>query len=383
MAESAGIDIETVDIERDRRRRDAFIRLPGRLAAGDPAWVEPLMFERRQFLSPRHNPFFEHAEARFWLARRGRRPAGRISAQIDRLAPPGPEGEKIGFFGMIDAADADALAPLMRAAEEWLAGRGAGLVRGPFSLSINQVSGLLVDGFATPPSVMMDHHAPWLGPAVEALGYAKARDLHAFTMDVRGPLPARERRIATRDWPGLTVRSLDRRRFREDVAAATDIFNDAWAGNWGFLPLTGAETEAMARELKPILDPGLFKIAELEGRPVAFMVLLPNVNEAIADLGGRLLPFGWAKLLWRLKVSGVRTGRVPLMGVRRDVAATVVGKTLPLRLIYALEDRAHARGIEEIELSWLLEDNSAVMRVIESLGGWRSKTWRVYEKLLK
>jgi hypothetical protein len=248
---------------------------------------------------------------------------------------------------------------------------------------VNQTSGLLVDGFDTPPYLMMDHHPPWLGAAVEAQGYAPAQDLVAYLMDTRGPLPSRMRRMADREWPGLTLRSLDMRRYRDEIKTVTAIFNDAWRDNWGFIPLTEAEIDAMATELKPILDPELVKIAEIDGEPAAFIVLLPNINEAIADLKGRLLPFGWAKLLWRLKVSGIKTGRVPLMGVRSDLAETVVGKTLPLKLIYAIEDRVHHRGIQEIELSWLLEGNWAVRRVIESLGGQLSKTYRVYEKRLK
>lgn len=369
-------------VEVDASRKEDFIRVAGDLAAGDPAWIEPLWFERRQFLSPKHNRVFDHAEVRLWLARRSGRAVGRISAQIDHLAGPGPAGEKIGFFGMIAAEDDAALGPLLKTAEDWLAGHGAALVRGPFSLSINQTSGVLVDGFETPPYVMMDHHPAWLGPAIEHHGYSPAQNLVAYLMDTSGPLPAKQRRMAVRDWPGLTVRSLDMRRYREEIVTVTTIFNDAWSDNWGFIPLTEAEIDAMATELKPILDPDLVKIAELDGEPAAFIVLLPNVNEAIADLGGRLFPFGWAKLLWRLKVKGLKTGRVPLMGVRREIADTLVGKTLPLKLIYAIEDRVHARGIDEIELSWLLEDNMAVRRVIESLGGWRSKTYRVYEKPL-
>lgn len=364
------------------KTREAFIRLPGQLAANDPAWIEPLWFERRQFLSPKHNPFFDHADARFWLAERDGRPVGRISAQIDRIGPKGPNGEVIGSFGMIDALDATVLQGLLETAEAWLRSHGVQIVRGPFSLSINQTSGLLVDGFDTPPFVMMDHHAEWMGPAIEACGYEKAQDLVAYLMDIRGPLPDRERRMATREWPRLKIRSLDMKHYKSEISTVTEIFNDAWSENWGFTPITKAETEAMAKEMRPILDPDLVKIAELDGEAVAFFVLLPNVNEAIADLGGRLFPFGWLKLLWRLKVTGVRTGRVPLMGVRKKTAETLLGKTLPLRMIYAIEDRAHGQRVDEIELSWLLEDNWAVRRIVENLGGRLSKTYRVYEKTL-
>lgn len=365
-----------------RGQRETFIRLAGRLWGDDPHWIEPLWLERRRFLSPRHNAFFEHAEAAFWLAWRDGRPVGRISAQVDRLAPE-VDGQRLGYFGMLAAEeDAETLAALFAAAEDWLAARGVGVVRGPFDLSINQTSGLLVEGFDSPPSLLMGHNPPWLGAAVEAQGYAKAKDLVAYKMDVRGGLNDRLRKISERVVGGLVIRSLDRRRYREDIRLIVDIFNDAWAGNWGFTPLTGAEAEGMAEEMKPILDPELVKIAEVHGEPAAFIVLLPNVNEALAGLDGRLLPFGWARLFWRLKVAGVRSARVPLMGTRRAHAETLLGKSLPLKLIYALEPRAKAWRIQELELSWLLEDNWPVRRVIEGVDGWLAKTYRIYEKRL-
>jgi hypothetical protein len=366
-----------------RRQIEEFIRLPGRLSAGDPNWVEPLWLERRRFLAPRTNPFFEHAEVALWLAWRDGRAVGRISAQIDRLAPDA-DGLKLGYFGMLAAEDTpDTLAALFETAEAWLSERGIEVVRGPFDLSINQTSGLLVEGFDTPPSLMMGHDQPWLGPGVERLGYIKAKDLVAYRMNTKGGLMERTRKLAERVSEGVVIRSIDMRRYREEIALITDIFNDAWAENWGFTPLTEAETDAMADEMKPILDPDLVKIAELHGEPVAFVVLLPNVNEAIAGLGGRLLPFGWLKLLWRLKVTGVRTARVPLMGVRRKHSASLLGKTLPLKLIYALEPRGLARDFHELELGWLLEDNWPVRRVTEMMGGRLVKTYRIYQKRLR
>ncbi|MEM8787936.1 MAG: dATP pyrophosphohydrolase [Pseudomonadota bacterium] len=371
--------VRQVTTRADLRR---FVRVPGQLAADDPHWVEPLMMERLGVLSPKQNPLFEHAEAAHFIAEDDGRILGRISAVMDRLAPQADGGLIVGHFGMIDARDHAALSALFATAETWLKDRGAQVVRGPFSLSINEITGLLIDGFDTAPFVMMDHHAPWLGDAVERQGYSKAKDTVAYLLDLTVPLPDKERRVIDRPWPGLVVRNLNPKAYAQEIATITDVFNDAWAGNWGFAPLTEAETAAMARDLKPILDPGLVKIAELDGQPAAFLVLLPNINEAIADLGGRLLPFGWARLLWRLKVSGVKTGRVPLMGVRREVAATMAGKLLPLRLIYAVDADARARGIEEIEMSWLLEDNWPIRRMVEGLGGRLSKTYRVYEKTL-
>jgi hypothetical protein len=375
---SRTIDIRPVE---NRADREAFIRLPGRLAAGDPNWVEPLHFERRRFLSPGHNPVFEHAEIRFWLALRDGRPVGRISAQLDRLASE-DAGVPLGFFGMADAREDDVLAGLFAMAESWLASRGARRVRGPFDLSINQSSGVLVEGFDTPPSVMMEHHDPWLGPAIERQGYAGAKDLIAYRLRFENGLPERLRRLAERENSGARLRPLDPKRFDDEIGLMTAIFNDAWAGNWGFVPMTEGEAAAMASELRPILPPAFVQFAEYENRTVGFIAMIPNVNEALRGLRGRLLPTGWARLLWRLKVSGVRSARVPLMGVRRDFATTILGKNLPLRLIYALEPAVHAHRLRRIELSWLLEDNRPIRRLVEAVGGEHYKTYRVYQKEL-
>ena len=373
-----GIEIVPV---RTRAEREAFIRLPGRLAAGDPAWIEPLHLERRRFLSPRHNPFFEHAQVALWLARRSGRDVGRISAQIDELAAA-DAGRRVGHFGMIDARDDAVLAALFETAEGWLRARGAGLARGPFSLSINQVSGLLVAGFEHPPQIMMDHHAPWLGPAVERHGYARARDLMCYYIDISEGLPDRLRTMAARAGRGIRLRPLDPRRLEAEIAAITRLHNAAWAQNWGFVPLTDADSQAMARDLRPILIPDFVQIAEEDGEPVAFILMLANINEALAGLDGRLLPLGWARLLWRLKVRGLSSGRVPLMGVRPDIDASPRGKMLPLRLIYAIEGPARARGLRHIEMSWQLEENRPARRLVEALGSTLYKRYRVYEKAL-
>ena len=292
------------------------------------------------------------------------------------------EGQKIGTFGMLDGQDDEVIAALIETAEAWLAAQGVALVRGPFNLSINHSSGALVDGFDTPPQVMMDHNSPGLGPAIEAQGYKKVRDLLAYRLDVSGGLSKKAEPLATRKFQGLKIRPLDRKRFTEEIRTIMEIFNDAWGDNWGFVPLTGAETEAMAAELKPIIPDGFIQIAEVDGEPAGFIVLLPNVNEALRGLNGRLLPFGWARLLWRLKVRGVTSTRVPLMGVRKAVTKTMMGKFIPLQLIYALQEPSLSRGITELEMSWLLEENTSVRRFVESIGGVAYKTYRVYEKHL-
>ena len=361
---------------------DRFVKLPSRLQASDTAWVSPLAFERKIALSRKKNPFFEHADAMFWLARRNGRDVGRISAQVDRLAIAARPG--IGWFGLIAADDDDSVfAALTRTAEAWLLQRGMREVEGPFNLSINEEAGLLVDGFETPPMLMMGHDPPFAGRRLEEQGYAKAKDLIAYLYDVTADLPAAARALIDRPLPPtLKLRRLDMRRYDTEIAALTDIFNDAWSANWGFVPLTRAETEHLAKSMRPLIRPELVWFIEVRGEPAAFGVCLPNLNEAIRDLGGKLLPLGWLKLLWRLKIAGVTTARVPLMGVKRKYANGLLGSLMPFLIIDALRREALAAGIREVELSWILEDNLPMRRINEALGGKPYKTYRIYRKAL-
>jgi len=353
-----------------------------RLGAGDPNYIAPLIFERQESLSPKSNPFFEHAEVQFWLAVRDGRDVGRISAQIDRLNPQTAEG--IGNFGMIAAEDDPAIfAALFRTAEDWLRERGCRAALGPVNLSTNEEVGLLVEGADTPPMFMMSHDTPYAAARIEEQGYGRAKDIFAFICSVNDDLPAPIlRRIRKGPPEGVTLRMLDMSRFDAEVDTLTGILNDAWSGNWGFTPTTEAETKALASTLKLLIDRRLTWFAEMDGETVGFMILLPNINEAIADLKGRLFPFGWARLLWRLKVKGVKTGRVPLMGVKRKVAGSLRGQLLPFLLIDAVAQAARRLGYERYELSWVLEDNLPMRRICDAGGAKVYKTYRLYEKAL-
>jgi GNAT superfamily N-acetyltransferase len=375
----AAVEIVPVSTPRELER---FIRLPMRLGAGDPNYIAPLMLERREALQAKSNPFFDHADVQFWLAVRDGRDVGRISAQIDHLNPQTKEG--YGNFGLIAGEDdPEVFAALLAEAEAWLKARGCRAALGPVNLSTNEEVGLLVEGHDTPPMFMMGHDAPWTGARIEAQGYVKAKDLFAYQCSVADDLPESiRRRIRKGPAEGVTLRMLDMKRFGEEVRTLTGILNDAWSGNWGFTPTTEAETKQLATALKAVIDPRLTWFAEIDGEPAGFMVLLPNVNEAIADLHGRLLPFGWAKLLWRLKVKGLKTGRVPLMGVKRKFASTHRGQLLPFQLIDAVVQEARRRGYERYELSWILEDNQAMRRICEAGGARVYKTYRLYEKAL-
>lgn len=361
-----------------------FVGLPRRLFRDDPRYVPPLDLMVRRTLDPKANPYFRDAETRLWLAVRDGRPVGRISAQIDALALA-RHRDATGHFGFLDAEDdAEVFAALLATAEGWLARRGMTRVRGPFSPSINDECGLLVDGFDSPPMLMMGHARPDYDRHLAAAGYRGARDLLAYEARIEDALPERGRRLLERAARarGLVVRPLRLDRYAEEIRTVVDVFNDAWAGNWGFVPLAGDRLDHLARSLRPLIAEDLVAIAEIDGEPSAMMIALPNLNEAIADLGGALLPLGWAKLLWRLRAGRIRSARVPLMGLRRRHHATVAGAAALFGMFEAVRAACRRRGMERAELSWVLEDNRPLRHVLEAMGARPYKTYRLYEKAL-
>lgn len=365
-----------------RSALDRFISIPNKIFEDDPAWISPLFIERRLHLSPRSNPYFQHARWQAWIAWRGQEPVGRISAQVDDLHLE-RYADATGFFGMLDAEDrAETFAALLRTAEDWLREQGIRRVRGPFNLSINEEMGVLVEGFETPPVFMMGHARPYYGRHIESSGYQKARDVFAYMSPPDFSPPPVMQRLIDRAARSVRVRPLDRKRFSDEIALLRDIFNDAWAENWGFLPFTEAEFQELGRNLRMLVDPELIQIAEVDGEAAAFIVALPNINEAIRGLGGRLFPMGWLKFLWRLKVRFPLSARVPLMGVRRRYQHTRIGPGLAFLIIDAVRAQLHRRGVKQVELSWVLEDNAGMRSIIESVGGHAYKRYRVYERQL-
>lgn len=361
-----------------------FLAVPDPIYRDDPCWVKPLDFERRQHLDPAKNPFLARIEMALFVARRGGRDVGRISAQINR-AHLERYGDATGHFGFLEGEDdPDVFAALTGTAERWVAERGMTRVAGPFDPSINDTCGLLVEGFDTPPSMMMGHHRPWYARRLEALGYRKEKDLICYWYDVQRDWPEAASRLLERGLRAgkIRVRPLDMRRYAEEIATICAIFNDAWADNWGFLPFDEAEAQYLATSIRPLVRAEDFAIGELDGEPAAMVVTLPNLNLAIRDLRGRLWPFGWAKLLWRLKVRGIPEGRMPLMGVRRAFQNGPWGAALALAVIRAVHEHHRARGTRGAELSWVLEDNRRTDALIRLMGGRPYKTYRIYVKEL-
>ncbi|WP_241579843.1 N-acetyltransferase [Rosenbergiella nectarea] len=371
------ISIEKVSSKQDLK---AFINFPSTLFAGDENWIDPLFVEREEHLSKK-NPASDHVVWQAWLAKRGAEVVGRITAQIDSLHRE-LYGPNTGHFGMIDAIDdEEVFAALFKTAEEWLISQGAHQITGPFSLNINQESGLLVDGFDTPPSALMTHAKPWYGKHIENLGYSKAIDLIAYWM----------KRTDLHFEPGLTklmdnvrkrvtIRPLNRKIFDQEMQILRNLFNLGWQDNWGFVPFTEHEFATMGQQLKYLVPDDMIYIAEIDGEPAAFIVGLPNINEAIDGLEGKLLPFGWAKVLWRLKVRGVRTARVPLMGVKKEYQFSRIGPIIALLLIEALREPFRRRNIDALEMSWILETNTGMRTILERIGAEPYKNYRLFEK---
>jgi hypothetical protein len=360
-----------------------FLAVPHRVYKDDPQWVAPLDFEMKERLDPKKNPFFEHAEAMYFVAERDGELVGRVTAQIDHEHQK-RYSDAAGFFGFLDTVDDPAVVlALLDAAAAWLRERGMKTMRGPVSMSINEELGLLVEGFDTPPMVMMPHHRPYQGGLVDAAGLAKLKDFYAWRYEV-GHVPARAQKAhdEVMKEPGLKIRTVDLKHAERDVRIVMDVFNDAWHENWGFVPMTEGELAKTAQDFKLILDPHLALIAEVDGEPAAISIALPNLNEAIRGLDGKLLPFGFAKLLWRLKVQRLKSGRLALLGIRKKFRTQKKWAALSIALYVEMNARARDRGMQYGELSWTLEDNAPVNVAIKAMGGKIYKRYRVYEKAL-
>ncbi len=377
---AADIEVRTVPL--GGKLRD-FLDVVDPIFAGDAHYVRPLNFELGERLDPKKNPFFEHAEGILFTAHRAGRCVGRISAQIDR-AHLEKYGDETAFFGFFDTIDDPAVAAaLLAKAEGWAREKGMKAIRGPFSLGINEETGCLVEGFDTPPSVMMPHHRAYQAGLIEGAGYVKEKDFFAWIYDVGEPHPRMAKAEAmVRAMPEVTLRHLEMKTLDADIRTCVDIFNDAWSDNWGSVPLTEREAKKMAADMKLILVPRLTRIVDIDGEPAAFAIGLPNLNELVADLGGKLFPFGWLKLLVRLKWRPAKSGRLVLLGIRKKYRNVRKYAPLALHLIGAMNEGAKAFGITQAELSWTLEDNAAVNAAIRAVGARKYKVYRVFHKKL-
>jgi hypothetical protein len=360
-----------------------FLNVVDYIYRGDPAYVRPLDMELKDRLNPKKNPFFEHGEGTIFCAYRNGWCVGRVTAQIDR-DHLSRHDDATGFFGFLDTVDDEEVArELLNRAESWLRGKGMKRARGPLSLNINEELGCLVEGFETPPYILMPHHRPYQGRLIEKAGYAKAKDFFAWKYLVGEPNARVKRAHADiKAMPEITYRRASLRTLDADVKTLVDVYNDAWSDNWAFVPFTRAEIEKMASDFKLLLVPEITSIVSIHGEPAAVALALPNLNELVSDLHGKLLPFGAAKLLWRLKVRGPRSARLILLGIRKKFRSVRKYAALSAFMYAEMNEGGRKLGIREGELGWTLEDNGRVNAGIQLMGAKVYKRYRVYEKTL-
>ena len=358
-----------------------FYALPARVQDADPCWIKPLHLECKALWSPR-NPWFAHAQAQAFVAYREGQAVGRISAQIDQLQPQ-VQGERQGYFGQFECGDEPAVArALLEQAERWLKARGCGYLRGPYDLGINQSCGLLVEGRETPPMIMMGHAPAYYEGLLLAAGLAPEMDLLAYLLPPDFEEPPAMNRLLARKARRIAFRPLNFARFEQEMEQLRAVFNDAWSANWGFVPITAAEFRHMGKEMRKILKAQYTCLAEVDGQIAGFIVALPNINELIADLDGRLFPTNWIKLLWRLARQRVRSARVPLMGVRQEFQRGPLGSAISFGVIDRVRKALHADGIDRVEVSWILENNRGMNSMIEAMGGQLYKRYRLYGRAI-
>lgn len=380
------ISIRPVLTKADKK---AFIDLPFRLYANDPNWVPPLKDEVHGLITPGKNPWFEHGEAEFFLAERGGQIVGRISAHIDHLAllqpPEQGMGPGCGNWGLFEAEDEAVAAALIARAEAALRDKEMVRSMGPISLAMWDEPGLLVEGFDTPPVVMMGHNKAAYASWIEAAGYAGVQDLLTYDLPIGDSLPELSNRIvAMGERSGkIVIRHVNKSRFDQEAALIIGILNDAWSDNWGFVPFTDAEIAYAGKKLKPIVYEDLIRVAEVDGEPVAFMITIPDLNLKLKQFGGSLWPFNWAKLLWWLRKPQSPTMRVPLMGVVKKLQATRMASQLALMLVeYTRRDAVSKYGAQRGDFGWVLASNGPMRSVGEVVGGSVNKVYRIYEKML-
>ncbi|MEZ5742304.1 MAG: N-acetyltransferase [Sphingomonadaceae bacterium] len=376
--------VEPVTSKRDRKE---FIDLAYRLNADLPHWVPPLRMDIEELLNEKKNPFFEHAEMQLFLARRAGKVVGRISAHIDRLQhtlpPEQGMGPGTGNWGLFEAEDAEVAAALIARAEEWLRGKGMTRSMGPLSLSIWDEPGLLVKGHDHAPVIMMGHHNPAYQGWIEAAGYATAKNLLTYDLEIAQGFPPLIDRIVKSGEKSarIVIREADTKRVAEEAAILFDILNDAWSANWGFVPITDSEIAYISKKMRPLVRPEYLRFAEVDGEPMAFMLTFPDMNEVTAPFGGKLFPFNWIKLLRWIRKPYAKRMRVPLMGVRKSLQNSRMASQLAFMMIeYIRRPAVDVFGAETAEIGWILDDNQGMIAIADAIRSDINREYRIYQK---
>ena len=362
-----------------------FVRAGYEVFRDDPAWIAPLQMMIGDRLNPKKEPFHKHAEVALFTAWKDGRLVGRTSATVDRVWLDTWKDDT-GHFGYFDTVDdVEVARALIAEAEAWLKARGMKRMNGPMSLSASQEVGVLVDGFEHPPVLDMAHSRRYQGALAEASGLVKEKDLFAWRYETKNGFNARTERA----WQHLAetkevrLRSVNVKKLRDKLGIIMEIYNETWAGKWGYIPICSEELDKMAADMSLVLDPDMAFIAEVDGKAAGMCISVPNLNEAITDLDGKLFPFGWAKLLYRTKVKHPDSARLILLGVRESIRRNVKRYGFLSAAMYVeVARRGRDKGYKWAELSWTREDDAPINLGIRSMGAAVYKTYRVYEKQL-
>lgn len=379
---SSSITIQKAESPEEHR---LFLGLPYEIYKNHPQWRAPLRFERADQLSLKKNPGAPENRV-FFLAFRGGQAVGRIAAFVNEKHNE-HYADKTGFFGYFDCIEDDDIAMgLLKSAQDWLLSQGMTDIVGPAQWSVNEECGLLVRGFDEPPVVMMPFGRPDYQKYMASDGFEKAVDMFAFQAELAAGYPRSKflsslLKYAERN-KTISWRPLKPKVFKDEVALIMDIFNDAWSDNWGFLPFSDEQIDHMAKEIKPLIFKEGLWIGYIDDEPVAFICMIPDLNEVTHGLNGKILPFGWAKLIWRLKVKGPKQARIPLMGLRKGHQNTRKGLALIAQLCETVFIEGRKKGFTHCELSWILEDNTGMIGICEEAAAKNYKTYRMYKKAL-
>ena len=378
MAGSPPVSIHRIELG-NRRRLRKFIKFPWKIYKDDPNWVPPLIFDQLQLFTPGKNPYLSHSKAQLFMAFRGEEPVGRISAHENKQHSQ-VHKDGAGFFGFFECINDQPVAnALFDAAASWLRERGLKTMRGPLSFSVNHEVGLLIDAFDEPPLIRMTYNPPYYAGLIEGYGLQKIQDLYAYAMFESEGFPERLRDIAgfVLEDPKLVVRTMDVRDFKNERDRIKKIYTEAWSENWGAVPLTEKEFDHIVGDFKLIYDRDLSFIAEYDGEPAGLSLVLPDMNQALKKAAGRLFPLGLLKILWhRRKIS---SWRMPVLGVLKKHRMRGIEAVFCCRTYDAAKKKKNYR---KCELSWILESNVAANSLLKKMGARRSKTYRIYEKLL-
>lgn len=381
---SGGKENLSIEAVSSRRELRDFIRLPAVIYKGLPGFHPALDLDSRMLLDPRQSAFWKRGKACYWLARKDGVAVGRISAQVDTRQPHGI-AEGAGMFGCLDAIDSrDVVLALIAAAQDWLRQQGCTHAYGPCTLDMNDQPGLLVEGASEEPMFLYPWNPPYLEGHVEAAGYARLHDLHSWRLGLAGaPLEefAKARRLANK-LPGLTIRLPTRRTFRHDLEILCDIYNDGWKDNWGFVALAPEDLSGLEQFMFWFLERLVFRIVELDGKPVGVMLLIPNVYEIIAGLAPAPSLAGWARLAWRAVFHRFRSGRIIILGVASHLRHKAPGAAVAVLLIdHLVKTQIRLKG-EWVEAGWVLEENAALVPILNRFGFKKHKTFRLFGRSL-